>query len=111
MNCKPGDLAVCIREAQVPCPVSPLGKLCTVLYAAPPGEFRLPDGYRQMPNRLDDGVHYWVVEWQKEIAYPLEWGGYRYTRYGLAPDHALRPIRDPGDDAVDETLRRVEEHA
>jgi hypothetical protein len=105
MNCRPGDLAVCIRPGRKTAPVSPLGRFCTVLHAAPRGSFRLPDGELQIDLESDS---YWVVEWQQEIAYPMiingKPDGWRWTRFGTAPDYALRPIRPQADDAVDESL-------
>lgn len=109
MNCKPGDLAVCIRHSDI-VPISPLGRLCTVLYAVPLGDFTLPDGHKQISSKARDrlGTPEWVVEWQSEMAYPMVRGGqpdgFRYTRFGVVPDHALRPIRPDGitDDEVAE---------
>ncbi len=61
----------------------------------------LPDGYPQEPARRKN---VWVVEWASEMSYPTGIGD-RLTKFGVMPDHALRPIRDPGDDATDETLQ------
>lgn len=105
MNCKPGDLAVCIKHSGLT-PTSPLGRFCTVLRASPLEDHRLPDGQLQIGRRARgqaDQVE-WVVEWAQEIVYPLDTGQFRRTRYGVCIDSALRPIRDPGEDAKDETL-------
>lgn len=101
MNCKPGDLCVCIKGTRTPTPTSPLGRFCTVLHAAPNKRFRLPDGYWQA--KVDRLSHHWVVEWHNPMKYPIEGGGWRATRYGVMPDSALRPIRDQGGE--DEILR------
>ncbi len=103
MNCKPGDLAVCIRSTKGKTSVDPLGHFCKVLSAAPADfKFRLPDGYLQRAF----GVGYWVVEWNVEMPYPIV-GGVRFTKFGICPDKALRPIRPQPDDAVDEMVERV----
>jgi hypothetical protein len=101
LNCKPGDLAVCIRDVIQPWPESPLGRLCDVLYAAPVGSFTLPDGYR---SQGAGHKPYWVVKWQNTLLYPTM-GEPRRTQYGLCPDSVLRPIRD--NDGEDETLQWV----
>lgn len=94
MNCKPGDLAVmikgqkssglivrCIRLLQV-------GEIVNTKCGRP---VRVPE-----PTR-------WL----------LEGFVYRGPIYGgtllvpIADDKELRPIRDPGEDAVDETLLRI----
>lgn len=74
MNCKPGDLAVCIYSIDKPWLI---GRIVRVVKLA----WDLPD--------------HWVVENP-----PHEWDGRPIAFY----DPDLRPIRDPGDDARDETL-------
>lgn len=97
MNCKQGDLAVVIVPGRWH------GVLVSVLHAAPVGEdFRLPDGFLQSP--CEPGM--WVVEVlgspvEVKVNGPL---GHRLTRFGATSDSNLRPIRDPGDGARDETL-------
>lgn len=100
LNCKPGDLAVVIKES--PKAVKPIrDRFVTVISMVPAHTaFRLPDGYWQCANALDQ----WLVHWHCPVLYPTDTGVHRSTNYGLLPDYALRPIRDPGDDAVDETL-------
>lgn len=99
LNCRPGDMAVIVR----PTLRGPqlLGMVVTIMHAAPIRDFLLPDGFKQ----LNDRPNYWVVEFQRQIEAPMLFGGFvgaRLTRYGIAPDVALRPIRDnPG---ADETL-------
>lgn len=75
LNCKPGDLAIIV----VPKGISGsehAGKIVRVT------TLRLADSWNYEPSlpRLDGGFYLGIV------------------------DEYLRPIRDPGDDAVDETL-------
>lgn len=79
MNCKPGDLAVIVKTA--PAGKFLLGKVVHVLTLCADSE--------------------WEVRLYKPITNPTN--GVT-GEYGLAPDECLRPIRDPGDDATDETL-------
>lgn len=72
MNCKPGDLAIVIRD----CDGHHQGKIVTVVDGACRPSHWLTDPKLIDPSGL-------LVE---------------------AHDSDLRPIRDPGDDAVDETL-------
>jgi len=79
MNCKPGDLAVIVKTA-------------------PEGEFLL--------GRVVHVLRLWSAnEWEvvldRPITNPING---EYGLHGVAPDECLRPIRDPGDDATDETL-------
>lgn len=86
MNCKPGDLAVIVRSKIA----SNIGHFVVVLD----------------DRNCDEG------EWRCSSASPLVGedlidGGFRATRPGESVwgmDSDLRPIRDPGDDARDETL-------
>lgn len=86
MNCKPGDLALVV------CSDYPdtLGRICLVLKT----------------HDVDkEGDWCWLcrfpspVTWQEEDTFRDEKG-----RSGMIPDAWLRPIRDPGEDATDETL-------
>jgi hypothetical protein len=60
---------------------------------------------RLMPGDRMDGVQFmnpgetWVVD--KALTYQ---GGNGVRQAHIAPDEALRPIRDPGEDARDQTL-------
>lgn len=99
MNCKPGDLAYIARASQAPLL---LGRVVTVLMAAPVGQaFNLPDGW---PHLASQKHGYWVCEFAAPISAPTSFGGPRLTQFGCIHDTCLRPIRDPGDDAQDETL-------
>jgi hypothetical protein len=74
MNCKPGDLAVIVRKSKL------IGLLVNVVGPA-----------------LDGELGVWTVEPLRPIPCPAA-GGWKCA------DHNLRPIRDPGEDARDETL-------
>ena len=96
MNCKPGDLAIVVTSDP-----QYNGRLVEVLYATPPGSYKLPDGY---PAVHDGSEPCWVL---KMIGYPaaapLTTGGIRQTWYGSGPDRALRPLRDDPD-ALDQPV-------
>jgi hypothetical protein len=78
MNCKPGDMAVYVRSDSCN-----LGKIVRVL---------------RFVGKVDGwtGDDRWLTDSLQVGAY----GG----RTNTARDSNLRPIRDPGDDATDETL-------
>jgi hypothetical protein len=83
MNCKPGDLAVLVR-ANLP---ENIGSFCEVL-----GASGIPD-------------YEWSVKFQSPKRLLLSGDDSFYIGDEcLCPDAWLRPIRDPGDEAVDETL-------
>ena len=99
MNCKPGDLAVIVR-----CPdlwSKFRGRIVQVLRIAPTHTFKLPDGY------VNEGcpANVWLCELQSPMTVPLAGGLSCSARYVCIRDAALRPIRDTGDDAQDETLQ------
>jgi hypothetical protein len=79
MNCKPGDLAVIVRGRNIALPC--LGRIVRVLST-------VPSPYCGSPA--------WKLE--TPLQHPVE-GTMAYIL-----DECLRPIRDPGDDARDETL-------
>jgi len=79
MNCKPGDLAVVVRTAPDE-RNRHLGRIVPVL-------------------RLSKQPTKYGPAWEYEGDVLTTWG-----RVPVIEDCALRPIRDPGDDAVDETL-------
>lgn len=97
MNCKPGDLAVLIKGRHC-------GRLFHILNLAPRERFLLPDGWPNQSN--SDRAPAWVCE---VAGSPVEvWltnGERRMSRFVVCQDYALRPIRDPGEDVVDEMLR------
>lgn len=94
MNCRPGDLAICVRASKL----NPrtLGLPVTVLYAAPAyAGFRLPSGHSHAPV----SEARWVCEAPRPVECPIEGGGWRQDRFVVLPDDCLRPIRDqPGED-------------
>lgn len=99
LNCRPGD------TARIVAPGPYYGRLVDILEAAPVGVyFKLPDGNTQVPC----GAGEWVIELLgSPIPVRLESGRHRLTHVGVAPDTALRPIRNPGDDAVDEMVAKL----
>lgn len=82
LNCKPGDLAVIVGS--LPAGAFLIGRFVEVLEAA---------------DDVPEGAAWWVRI--RPIVNPLtgEHGG-----EGVAADCFLRPIRDPGDSAQDQTL-------
>ncbi len=83
MNCKQGDLAVLIRVVSPHCNPN-LGRFFEVL----------------RPTVLD-GEPAWTI---RIVGTPGVNDQGHELREGKARDRSLRPIRDPGDDAQDETL-------
>lgn len=100
MNCKPGDLAWITHPGMY-------GTLVEILHAAPVGQFKLPDGQPATCVNSDC----WVFEFlgrPKKVGVTYHWGeGSRLAKFAACQDKWLRPIRDLGDDAVDETLQRL----
>ena len=96
MNCKPGDMAVIVRG-----PVREvLGRMVTVMHAAPRGVFRLPDEFPHSPLDFKAFPDWWVCEFQTPMRVPVApVGDSRTTVFLPVPDAVLLPIRDPGDDA------------
>lgn len=96
MNCKPGDLAIIIKDAIT---AKTAGMIVTVLYAAPTDrEFTLPDGFghnRSMPNQ-------WIVQFSSPVKV---WADYarqrtRLALYASVADRYLRPL--PGINPLEE---------
>lgn len=83
MNCKPGDLAVIVRTPKEGHYDMCLGRVVTVTSL-----------------RTDLSYVAWHFKWNGATTM----GGRRGHRCVSIPDFALRPIRDPGEDARDETL-------
>ena len=90
MNCKPGDLAIRIKGADGHS--IPLGAIVKCIKFFPGLCFGV--------NSAGESVS-WRDAWH------VEWNGEKVGATGLMlgiPDEHLRPIRDPGEDAQDETL-------
>lgn len=97
MKCRVGDVAVVIRSQ-----AGNLGKLVTCVRLATPEDF------------AGEGVPpcshgpYWVLDRDLVVIFELGFTDGRVARFlestRLYPDANLHPIRDPGDDAVDESL-------
>lgn len=91
MNCKPGDLAIVIKAdgdgiSRV-IGEKIVGLIVTVKYL------------RKPQSQFSDNDFVWHIEKSIEV----EIDGNSYTVTGISDD-CLRPIRDPGEDAQDETL-------
>lgn len=88
LNCRPGDLARVISTPET----DYVGITDRIIKVTQISEFKTPMGY---------------VAWDYEtmpLSVPCPCGCGRNALIGPIADSALRPIRDPGDDAVDETL-------
>jgi len=100
MNCKPGDLAITLG-----CHPDYSGKIVSVLHRAVNGE-TLPNGNRYGDVSTEPA---WVIEYSHDIPVVIVDGANRSTilsRFGVADDRRLRPIRDG--EGQDETLTWVE---
>lgn len=84
MNCKQGDLAIVVNSL-----CGNEGKIVRCLRLLPAHRWEFPDGSIVIKP-----------SWEIDISLP-SFDGSCTTRVA---DDRLRPIRDPGDDAVDETL-------
>ena len=95
MNCKPGEIAQFIDGLHRGCFVE-------VLYAEPCSLYKLPNGLWKLP---ETDQQTWVV---KALGYEIAiiTNKKHVTSSGFCgvPDKYLRPIRDPGEEAQDETL-------
>jgi hypothetical protein len=80
MNCKPNDMAMVIRS-QYPDMLGRIIRVTTLL---------------KLNDVPEEQVHAWLYEGDLRT----DTGG----RIAAAEDCCLRPIRDPGDDAVDEMV-------
>ena len=103
LNCKPGDLAfVMPRRNGEPCEAT--GKLVEVMRSAPSCNFQAPDGVWFLADS-SRSVPCWLVKCGRPAEHvDLSGGPARSSFFDVMPDSRLRPITDPGDDAVDETL-------
>lgn len=86
MNCKPGDLAIFVRSS-----AGNEGAIVRCIRLATEDELR-----NWQHTRWDGPV--WLID------HPIPRVGPNNYPAPLAKDRNLRPIRDPGDDARDETL-------
>ena len=100
LNCKPGDLAMVVRGTKYS------GWVVLTHFITPRKCFLMPDGNTHTGEHRADPS--WVVESLGSLFdAPVKHGEKierHKRRYGVIPDAALRPLRDPGDEAVDETL-------
>lgn len=95
MNCKPGDMAMVVRTL---CTKENLGRVCRVVRPAVVGE--ILSGIRYL-NPQSMGM-VWVVE--GNLLWLCESGIVKEVPLRAMADEYLRPLRDPGEDARDETL-------
>lgn len=86
MNCKPGDLAYIVRSEE-----GNSRRFVTVEFDS---------------RRRDHNDHWWVCTSTSDV-FSYRDGMIRAGQKFLVADSTLRPIRDPGDDAVDETIQRL----
>lgn len=99
MNVRPGDLAVFVA----PHVDANLGRFVTVI--EPLGSLAKGDEFYRAGRRFrvsSDGFFWWIEGASALTAMRAD--EVIHVATGFAADHALRPIRDPGDDARDETL-------
>lgn len=92
MNCKPGDLAVVVSARYTP---SAIGQIVRCIRLITDDE---PVGPHRWQSSI--GGPAWLVE---GCGRPIKWGDSLVHQRPFA-DRCLRPIRDPGEDARDETL-------
>lgn len=98
LNCKPGDLARIVGNAAEVFGTTQ-DAFVTVVERAPVGGCQLPDGvWSKCTNPAA-----WVIEFGSPVVIRMG-KTVRQARYAVCPDSHLRPIRDPGADARDETL-------
>jgi hypothetical protein len=91
MNCRPGDLAVFVRST-----CGNEGRIVRCLRRAVGSDMERYGFSAHWAHRFV----YWVID--AEVNCIGEFGD--LTRVEMGDDEFLRPIRDPGEDAVDETL-------
>ena len=102
LNCKPGDLAVIVSpRSGHPCYLT--GRFCTVLKLAQNNRVKMPDDHRVYELKGSVGAC-WLIQYSYPIAIISDLGQVAFSTYDLLWNSRLRPIRDPGPDAVDETL-------
>lgn len=89
LNCKPGQLARVIN-----CELARRAKLVDLIVTV-----------RHLGRNMH-GEWAWTFD-TAPIVRPCDCGCGRIRYYNALPDHILRPIKDPGDDAVDEMVAKV----
>lgn len=92
MNCRPGDLAVVVFSKNI----ENVGAIVRCIRLISDSE--QVDGVQWTQRR---GGPCWLVESEGRL---LAWGIAGHVRRRAFADALLRPIRDPGEDAQDETL-------
>lgn len=94
MNCRPGDLARVLAPGRsISCP------LCgDSAVAIKPDTLVIVTTHDGIAWRLQDPIM---------VNVSLKCGAHIVARCTALHDSALKPIRDPGDDAVDEMVRKV----
>ncbi|KAF1003323.1 MAG: hypothetical protein GAK28_04762 [Luteibacter sp.] len=98
MNCKPGDLARIIGPSTSP----NRDRIVRCIRLLARGEEMVLDGISFLAASHGE---FWAVEGRLVGENPM--GRMVIVNGGPIGDQWLRPIRDPGDDAVDETLQRL----
>lgn len=93
MNCKEGDLAIVI------CGEKSSGRIVRCIKLVPGGTVTMTKCGRRVRVNEDDGPQWLVDGWA--VFWAPEYGQFEAS---VIPDYGLRPIRDPGEDAQDETL-------
>lgn len=103
LRCRPGDLA--IITSAIPELAHTVGLIVEVLKRAPvqAEPFRLPCGSWAISE-----PDAWVVRFPREVAWEYTDGSKCTALFACVEDCRLRPIRDPGPDAVDEMLLDLE---
>lgn len=98
MNVKQGDIARIVKSH-----FSNLDKLVLVLEASPGNGLPIGSVFQVAGRnfKVDHPEFCWVVE---SLGAPLKKNSKKKYRICPVGDSYLRPIRDPGDDATDETL-------
>jgi len=84
LNCKAGDLAIMVKSV-----AGNEGKIMRCVNFLPKQKFLFPGD-----------IEYEGPAWEVDVLLK----GWKGCKVSLVPDEYLRPIRDPGDDATDETL-------
>jgi hypothetical protein len=98
MNCKPGDLAIivnCVRDVELN------GRLVEVIFEENVSEWVAPDGFIWWDAAVNRSCAV------RSLGLAFDYGTGAPTEYALFEARCVKPLRDPGDDAVDETLLRL----